>query len=225
MPEPRAAKVRLRTSKGRRASSSRWLDRHVNDRFVQQARAEGYRSRAAYKLLEIDRKFALLQPGRRVLDLGSAPGGWVQVAAARGCRVIGVDLEEVAPIPGASLLQGDIFEAATVAALRQLAGGPVELVLSDLAAPATGQRTLDRLRAEALAEGVLAELPGLLAPGGSLVLKLLRGAEAGVVAEARRRFARTRLIRPEASRSGSSEIYLIGSGYRGEPASQPASSP
>ena len=225
MPEPRAAKVRLRSSKGRRASSSRWLDRHVNDRFVQQARAEGYRSRAAYKLLEIDRKFALLQPGRRVLDLGSAPGGWVQVAAARGCRVIGVDLEEVAPIPGASLLQGDIFEAATVAALRQLAGGPVELVLSDLAAPATGQRTLDRLRAEALAEGVLAELPGLLAPGGSLVLKLLRGAEAGVVAEARRRFARTRLIRPEASRSGSSEIYLIGSGYRGEPASQPASSP
>ena len=225
MPEPRAAKVRLRSSKGRRASSSRWLDRHVNDRFVQQARAEGYRSRAAYKLLEIDRKFALLQPGRRVLDLGSAPGGWVQVAAARGCRVIGVDLEEVAPIPGASLLQGDIFEAATVAALRQLAGGPVELVLSDLAAPATGQRTLDRLRAEALAEAVLAELPGLLAPGGSLVLKLLRGAEAGVVAEARRRFARTRLIRPEASRSGSSEIYLIGSGYRGEPASQPASSP
>ncbi|HEX5794413.1 MAG TPA: RlmE family RNA methyltransferase [Geminicoccaceae bacterium] len=192
---------------------------------MQQARAEGYRSRAAYKLLEIDRKFALLQPGRRVLDLGSAPGGWVQVAAARGCRVVGVDLEEVAPIPGASLLQGDIFEAATVAALRQLAGGPVELVLSDLAAPATGQRTLDRLRAEALAEGVLAELPGLLAPGGSLVLKLLRGAEAGVVAEARRRFARTRLIRPEASRSGSSEIYLIGSGYRGEPASQPASSP
>ena len=225
MPEPRAAKVRLRSSKGRRASSSRWLDRHVNDRFVQQARAEGYRSRAAYKLLEIDRKFALLQPGRRVLDLGSAPGGWVQVAAARGCRVIGVDLEEVAPIPGASLLQGDIFEAATVAALRQLAGGPVELVLSDLAAPATGQRTLDRLRAEARAEGGLAELPGLLAPGGSLVLKLLRGAEAGVVAEARRRFARTRLIRPEASRSGSSEIYLIGSGYRGEPASQPASSP
>ena len=225
MPEPRAAKVRLRSSKGRRASSSRWLDRHVNDRFVQQARAEGYRSRAAYKLLEIDRKFALLQPGRCVVDLGSAPGGWVQVAAARGCRVVGVDLEEVAPIPGASLLQGDFFEAATVAALRQLAGGPVELVLSDLAAPATGQRTLDRLRAEALAEAVLAELPGLLAPGGSLVLKLLRGAEAGVVAEARRRFARTRLIRPEASRSGSSEIYLIGSGYRGEPASQPASSP
>ena len=225
MPEPRAAKVRLRSSKGRRASSSRWLDRHVNDRFVQQARAEGYRSRAAYKLLEIDRKFALLQPGRCVLDLGSAPGGWVQVAAARGCRVVGVDLEEVAPIPGASLLQGDVFEAATVAALRELAGGPVDLVLSDLAAPATGQRTLDRLRAEALAEAVLAELPGLLAPGGSLVLKLLRGAEAGVVAEARRRFARARLIRPEASRSGSSEIYLVGSGYRGEPASQPASSP
>jgi 23S rRNA (uridine2552-2'-O)-methyltransferase len=217
MAEPRAAKVRVRSSKGRGASSSRWLDRHVNDRFVQQARAEGYRSRAAYKLQEIDRKFSLLQPGRRVIDLGSAPGGWVQVAAARGCRVIGVDLQEVAPLAGASLLQGDVFEEATIAALRELAGGPVELVLSDLAAPATGQRTLDRLRAEALAEAVLELLPELLAPGGSLVLKLLRGADAGVAAAARRQFAQTRLLRPEASRRGSSEIYLIGSGYRGEP--------
>jgi 23S rRNA (uridine2552-2'-O)-methyltransferase len=217
MAEPRAAKVRVRSSKGRGASSSRWLDRHVNDRFVQQARAEGYRSRAAYKLQEIDRKFSLLQPGRRVIDLGSAPGGWVQVAAARGCRVIGVDLQEVAPLAGASLLQGDVFEEATIAALRELAGGPVELVLSDLAAPATGQRTLDRLRAEALAEAVLELLPELLAPGGSLVLKLLRGADAGVAAAARRQFAQTRLLRPEASRRGSSEIYLIGTGYRGEP--------
>jgi 23S rRNA (uridine2552-2'-O)-methyltransferase len=217
MAEPRAAKVRVRSSKGRGASSSRWLDRHVNDRFVQQARAEGYRSRAAYKLQEIDRKFSLLQPGRRVIDLGSAPGGWVQVAAARGCRVIGVDLQEVAPLAGASLLQGDVFEEATIAALRELAGGPVELVLSDLAAPATGQRTLDRLRAEALAEAVLELLPELLAPGGSLVLKLLRGADAAVAAAARRQFAQTRLLRPEASRRGSSEIYLIGSGYRGEP--------
>ena len=217
MAEPRAAKVRVRSSKGRRASSSRWLDRHINDRFVQQARAEGFRSRAAYKLQEIDRKFALLQPGRRVIDLGSAPGGWVQVAAARGCRVIGVDLQEVAPLAGATLLQGDIFEEATIAALRELAGGPAELVLSDLAAPATGQRTLDRLRAEALAEAVLALLPELLAPGGSLVLKLLRGADAGVAAAARRQFAQTSRLRPEASRRGSSEIYLIGSGYRGEP--------
>jgi len=216
MAEPRATKVRLRSAKGRRASSSRWLDRHINDRFVQSARAQGYRSRAAYKLLEIDRRFALLQPGRRVIDLGSAPGGWSQVAAARGCRVIGVDLREIEPIAGASLLQGDIFEAATIERLRALAGGPVELLLSDLAAPATGQRTVDRLRAEGLAEAVLALLPELLAPGGSLVVKLLRGAEGGVVAQARRRFARTRLMRPAASRTGSSEIYLIGSGFRAD---------
>jgi 23S rRNA (uridine2552-2'-O)-methyltransferase len=214
MPQQRATKVRLRSGKGRRAGSTRWLERHVNDRFVQSAREQGYRSRAAYKLLEIDRKFGLLRPGRRILDLGSAPGGWVQVAVARGCRVVGVDLQEVEPIAGASLLQGDIFDPATTARLRDLAGGPVELVLSDLAAPATGQRTVDRLRAEALAEEVLALLPHVLAQGGSAVLKLLRGAEAAVVAAARQRFARVKLTRTAATRPGSSEAYLIATGYR-----------
>jgi 23S rRNA (uridine2552-2'-O)-methyltransferase len=214
MPQQRATKVRLRSGKGRRASSTRWLERHVNDRFVQNAREQGYRSRAAYKLLEIDQKFGLLRPGRRILDLGSAPGGWVQVALARGCRVVGVDLQEVEPIAGASVLQGDIFDPATTARLRDLAGGPVELVLSDLAAPATGQRTVDRLRAEALAEEVLALLPDVLAQGGSAVLKLLRGAEAAVVAAARQRFARVKLTRTAATRPGSSEAYLIATGYR-----------
>ncbi len=217
MPEPRATKVRLRSSKGRRASSSRWLERHINDRFVQSARAAGYRSRAAYKLLEIDARFELLRPGRRVVDLGSAPGGWAQVARARGCPVIGVDLQAIEPIEGATLLQGDIFDPATIARLAALAGGPVELVLSDLAASATGQRTVDRLRADALAEAVLSVLPELLAPGGAAVLKLLRGAEAGIVAAGRRQFARARLVRPTASRTGSSEIYLVGSGYRAAP--------
>jgi 23S rRNA (uridine2552-2'-O)-methyltransferase len=214
MPQQRATKVRLRSGKGRRASSTRWLERHVNDRFVQSAREQGYRSRAAYKLLEIDQKFGLLRPGRRILDLGSAPGGWVQVAVSRGCRVVGVDLQQIEPIAGASLLQGDIFEEATTARLRDLAGGPVELVLSDLAAPATGQRTVDRLRAEALAEEVLALLPDVLAQGGSAVLKLLRGAEAAVVAAARQRFARVKLTRTAATRPGSSEAYLIATGYR-----------
>ncbi len=218
MPEPRTTRVRLRSSKGRRASSSRWLERHINDRFVQSARAAGYRSRAAYKLLEIDARFELLRPGRRVVDLGSAPGGWAQIAVARGCRVVGVDLEAILPIEGAELLQGDIFEPATIARLLALAGGPVELVLSDLAAPATGQRTVDRLRAEALAEAVLSLLPELLAPGGDVVLKLLRGAEAGMTADARRQFRRAKLVRPTASRTGSSEIYLVGSGYRAAPA-------
>jgi 23S rRNA (uridine2552-2'-O)-methyltransferase len=214
MAPARTTRVRLRTGKRRRASSTRWLERHVNDPFVQSAREEGYRSRAAYKLLELDRKFALLRPGLRVLDLGSAPGGWLQVAAARGARVVGVDLLEVAPLAGAEVLQGDIFEPATTLRLRAAAGGPVDLVLSDLAAPAIGRRTVDRLRAEALAEEVLALLPDLLAPGGGAVIKLLRGADAAVVAAARRQFARVRLYRPEASRAGSSEIYLIASGYR-----------
>jgi 23S rRNA (uridine2552-2'-O)-methyltransferase len=218
MATPRATKARLRSSRGRGASSSRWLERHINDRFVQGARAAGYRSRAAYKLLEIDAKARLLRPGLRVIDLGSAPGGWAQVAAARGCRVTGIDLQAVDPIEGASLVQGDIFDPAAIAGLVELAGGPAGLVLSDLAASATGQRAVDRLRADGLAEAVLRLLPELLAPGGNLVLKLLRGVEAGIAADARRQFERVRLIRPAASRTGSSEIYLVGSGWRPAPA-------
>jgi 23S rRNA (uridine2552-2'-O)-methyltransferase len=214
MATPRATKARLRSSRGRGASSSRWLERHINDRFVQGARAAGYRSRAAYKLLEIDAKARLLRPGLRVIDLGSAPGGWAQVAAARGCRVTGIDLQAVDPIEGASLVQGDIFDPAAIAGLVELAGGPAGLVLSDLAASATGQRAVDRLRADGLAEAVLELLPELLAPGGDLVLKLLRGVEAGIAADARRQFERVRLIRPAASRTGSSEIYLVGSRWR-----------
>jgi 23S rRNA (uridine2552-2'-O)-methyltransferase len=213
MAPARPTRVRLDASKRRRASSTRWLERHVNDRFVQSAREQGYRSRAAYKLIELDRKFGLLAPGRRVLDLGSAPGGWLQVAAARGARVVGVDLLEVAPLPGAEVIQGDIFEAAVAERLLALAGGPVELVLSDLAAPATGRRTVDRLRAEALADAVLDLLPTVLTADGGMALKLLRGADAAVVATARRQFARVRLFRPEASRTGSSEIYLVATGY------------
>jgi 23S rRNA (uridine2552-2'-O)-methyltransferase len=218
MATPRATKARLRSSRGRGASSSRWLERHINDRFVQGARAAGYRSRAAYKLLEIDAKARLLRPGLRVIDLGSAPGGWAQVAAARGCRVTGIDLQAVDPIEGASLVQGDIFDPAAIAGLVELAGGPAGLVLSDLAASATGQRAVDRLRADGLAEAVLRLLPELLAPRGDLVLKLLRGVEAGIAADARRQFERVRLIRPAASRTGSSEIYLVGSGWRPAPA-------
>jgi 23S rRNA (uridine2552-2'-O)-methyltransferase len=137
------------------------------------------------------------------------------VAAAGGCRVIGLDLAEMAPISGATLLQGDVFDPATPAALRAAAGGPVAVVLSDMAAASTGQRAVDRLRAEALGEAVLALLPELLAPGGSAVIKLVRGAESGVTAQAKRAFARVQLVRPEATHRGSSEIYLVALGYRG----------
>jgi 23S rRNA (uridine2552-2'-O)-methyltransferase len=210
----RGTRVRVR-GKGRRAGSTRWLERHLNDPYVQGARQAGYRARAAYKLLEIDRRFGLLKPGRTVLDLGSAPGSWAQVAAARGCRVVGLDLAEVAPIAGATMLQGDLFDPATPARIRTAAGGPAAVVLSDMAASSTGQRAVDRLRAEAIGEAVLALLPELLAQGGSAVIKLVRGAESGVIAAARRQFARVQLVRPEATRRGSSEVYLVALGFRG----------
>jgi 23S rRNA (uridine2552-2'-O)-methyltransferase len=216
MAPPRGARVRVR-GRGRRAGSTRWLSRHLNDPYVRGARDEGYRARSAYKLLEIDRRFRLLEPGRTVLDLGSAPGSWAQVAAGRGCRVIGLDLLEVAPVAGATTLQGDVFDPATAARLRAAAGGPAAVVLSDMAAPATGQRAVDRLRAEAIGEAVLALLPDLLAPGGAAVIKLVRGAESGVTAAARRAFGRVQLVRPEATHRGSSEVYLVATGYRGAP--------
>jgi 23S rRNA (uridine2552-2'-O)-methyltransferase len=210
----RGTRVRVR-GKGRRAGSTRWLERHLNDPYVPGARRAGYRARAAYKLLEIDRRFGLLKPGRTVLDLGSAPGSWAQVAAARGCRVVGLDLAEVAPIAGATMLQGDLFDPATPARIRTAAGGPAAVVLSDMAASSTGQRAVDRLRAEAIGEAVLALLPELLAQGGSAVIKLVRGAESGMTAAAKRQFARVQLVRPEATRRGSSEVYLVALGFRG----------
>jgi 23S rRNA (uridine2552-2'-O)-methyltransferase len=210
----RGTRVRVR-GKGRRAGSTRWLERHLNDPYVQSARHEGYRARAAYKLLEIDRRFGLLKPGRTVLDLGSAPGSWAQVALARGCRVIGLDLTEVAPLAGATMLQGDVFDPATPARVRAAARGPVAVVLSDMAASSTGQRAVDRLRAEAIGEAVLDLLPDVLARGGAAVIKLVRGAESGTVAAAKRQFERVQLVRPEATHRGSSEIYLVALGYRG----------
>jgi 23S rRNA (uridine2552-2'-O)-methyltransferase len=211
---PGGSKQRLRSAKGRRIASTRWLTRHLGDPYVQRAQKEGYRSRAAYKLLEIDAKHGLLKPGRRVLDLGSAPGGWLQVAERRGARVVGVDREEVAPIGAAVVLQGDIFDAATAERLAAALGGKADVLLSDVAPASTGQRSVDRLRAEAIGEAVLALLPRLLAPGGSLVLKLLRGADSALTETARRQFGQARLIRPQATHRESSEIYLVATGYR-----------
>ena len=213
MASGRRTRVRVR-GKGRRAGSTRWLERHLNDPYVQSARQEGYRARAAFKLLDIDRRFGLLQPGRTVVDLGSAPGSWAQVATARGCQVIGLDRLEVAPLPGATMLQGDVFDPEAVARVRRAARGPADVVLSDMAASSTGQRAVDRLRAEAIGEAVLALLPDLLAPGGSAVIKLVRGAESDITAAARRAFGQVHLVRPEATHRGSSEIYLVAQGFR-----------
>jgi 23S rRNA (uridine2552-2'-O)-methyltransferase len=207
-------KERLRSAKGRRIASTRWLTRHLSDPYVQRAQKEGYRSRAAYKLLEINQKHGLLKPGRRVLDLGCAPGSWLQVAARRGARVVGVDLAEVAPVGDAVVLQGDIFDEAMPERMLAALGDQADLLLSDVAASSTGRRSVDRLRAEAIGEAVLALLPRLLAPGGSMVIKLLRGADTALTAEVRRQFQQTRLIRPQATHRESSEIYLVANGYR-----------
>jgi 23S rRNA (uridine2552-2'-O)-methyltransferase len=220
-PGRNGGKERVRSAKGRRIASTRWLARHLGDPYVQRAHKEGYRSRAAYKLLELDDKYGLLKPGRRVLDLGSAPGGWLQVAVRRGARVVGVDLEEVAPVGDAVVLQGDIFDEQLPERLVAALGGRAEVLLSDVAPASTGQRSVDRLRAEAIGEAVLALLPLLLAPGGSLVLKLLRGADTALTAKARRQFRQARLIRPQATHRDSSEIYLLGTGWRPDTASMP----
>ncbi|MEZ5932869.1 MAG: RlmE family RNA methyltransferase [Alphaproteobacteria bacterium] len=205
----RTRKTRVRASPQRSAGSSRWLQRQLNDAYVQRAKKEGYRSRAAYKLLEIDDRHKLLKRGQRVLDLGSAPGGWAQVAAARGCRVVGVDLLTIDPLPGVTFLKADIEDEATPAKIDAALGGPADLLLSDLAPSATGQRAVDRLRSEAMGEIVLDLAPSLLKPGGHLLLKLLRGADAALADAARRRFRSVRLVRPDATRRESSEIYLL----------------
>jgi 23S rRNA (uridine2552-2'-O)-methyltransferase len=221
MPGRGVGKERVRSAKGRRIASTRWLARHLGDPYVQRAHKEGYRSRAAYKLLEIDEKHGLLKPGRRVLDLGSAPGGWLQVAVRRGARVVGVDLDEVAPVGDAVVLQGDIFDEGIPERVVAALGGRADVLLSDVAPASTGRRSVDRLRAEAMSEAVLALLPRLLAPGGSLVLKLLRGADSALTAKVRRQFRQARLIRPQATHRESSEIYLLGTGYRPDAARMP----
>ncbi|MGI9488707.1 MAG: RlmE family RNA methyltransferase [Geminicoccaceae bacterium] len=199
----------MRASPQRSAGSSRWLQRQVNDPYVQRARKEGYRSRAAYKLLEIDGKHRFLKRGLRVLDLGSAPGGWAQVAAARGCKVVGVDLLAIEPIVGVDLIKADIEDEKTTILMLEALGGPADLLLSDLAPSATGQRAVDRLRSEAMGETVLDLAPLLLKPGGHLLLKMLRGADAVLAALARKTFKSARLVRPDATRRESSEIYLL----------------
>lgn len=211
----RASKVRVRTARGRRSSSTRWLERQLNDPYVQRAKKAGYRSRSAFKLEEIDARHRLLRRGARVIDLGAAPGGWSQVAVARGCRVVALDILEIEPIAGATVLKGDLFDPEIPVRLGQALGGRADLLLSDIAASATGQRAVDRLRAEAVGEAVLSLVPDLLANDGHVLIKMVRGAEQGVMALLKRDFKTAKLVRPPATRKDSSEIYLLGLGYRG----------
>ena len=216
---------RVRTARGRKLSSTLWLERQLNDPFVQAARREGYRSRAAYKLTGIDDRERFLRPGARVVDLGAAPGGWAQVAVARvnalgragkpQGRVIGVDLQPVEPIPGAELLQLDFLEQGAEDAVSQALGGPADVVLSDMAAPASGHRKTDHIRVMALAEAAAAFAMDVLAPGGAFAAKVLQGGTEGtLLARLKQRFARVVHLKPPASRADSAEIYVVATGFR-----------
>ena len=214
----RPATVRVRTAKGRKASSTRWLQRQLNDPFVAAAARHGYRSRAAWKLIEIDDKFGLLRHGAVVLDLGAAPGGWTQVAVQRtpGGRVIAVDRADVEPVSGAELRLVDLDDAAAAETLIGGLAGGVDLVLSDMAIAATGHRGTDQIRNQRLAEIAYALALRVLRPGGGLVVKAFHGGgAAGFMAALKRSFAEVRSFKPKASRAESAELYMVALRYRG----------
>ena len=210
---------RVRTARRRKASSTRWLQRQLNDPYVAEARKRGYRSRAAFKLIQLDDRFGFLKKGARVVDLGAAPGGWTQVAVERGAaRTVGVDLLETDPIAGAVLLQLDFMEEGAEAAIAEALGGQADVVMSDMAAPNTGHAATDHLRITALAETALDFAAQVLSPGGTFICKLFQGgAERELLARLRRDFASVRHAKPEASRKDSAETYLVATGFRGSP--------
>jgi 23S rRNA (uridine2552-2'-O)-methyltransferase len=215
----RSLSARLRTAKGRSPQSQRWLERQLNDPYVQAAKAAGYRSRAAFKLAELDEKFRLLKPGGRVVDLGAAPGGWTQVAVRkvgeRG-RVVGLDLLPVDPIPGATILQGDFQDQAAESSVEEALGGQADLVLSDMAPNTTGHAATDHLRIMALADLALDFALRVLAPGGAFVAKVFQGgSEKAFLDTLKARFATVRHAKPPASRKDSAELYVVATGFKG----------
>lgn len=214
----RRAAVRLKSARKHKPSSQKWLIRQLNDPYVEAAKAKGYRSRAAFKLVELDETFSLIGKAARVVDLGAAPGGWTQVALERGAaRVVGIDLLAIDAIAGATLLQGDFQDDSMAAALTAALGGPADLVLSDMAPNTTGHTATDHLRIMGLAELALDFAFRTLAPGGGFVTKLFQGgAQGGMLAVLKQRFAVVRHAKPAASRKDSRELYLIAKGYRPE---------
>lgn len=211
-------RTRVKTAKGRKVGSTRWLERQLNDPYVKRAKAEGYRSRAAYKLIELDERFGFLKGARRIVDLGIAPGGWTQVARQRlpQAVIVGIDLLPTDPIEGATILLMDFLDDAAPDRLREALGGPADLVLSDMAANTVGHPQTDHLRTMGLVEAALDFAAGILQPGGALVAKVLAGgADSALVAELKRRFATVKHAKPPASRKGSSEWYVVAQGFKG----------
>ncbi|HEY2446229.1 MAG TPA: RlmE family RNA methyltransferase [Rhizomicrobium sp.] len=214
-------RVKVKHAKGRGVSSTRWLSRQLNDPYVREARSKGYRSRAAFKLIELDAKFHFLRKGAVVLDLGAAPGGWSQVAAARAGetgRVVAADILEIAPIAGVEILEADLLDAGTPARLEAALHGPADVVLSDMAAPTTGHRPTDHLRTTALFEAALDVAEQVLKPGGAFVGKVFQGGATGeLLARVKQRFREVRHVKPPASRAESVELYLVATGFKKDP--------
>ena len=211
---------RLKTAKGRKISSTRWLERQLNDPYVRRAKAENYRSRAAYKLLELDERFGLLKGVKAVVDLGIAPGGWSQVVRRKAPQagIAGIDLLPTDPIEGVTILQMDFMHDEAPARLREALGGPADLVLSDMAANATGHARTDHLKIMALVEAAADFARGVLAPGGTFLAKVLQGGtEAGLLASLKRDYKSVKHVKPPASRADSAELYLLATGFRGAP--------
>jgi 23S rRNA (uridine2552-2'-O)-methyltransferase len=222
----RDLKVRVKSSKSRTPASRRWLERQLNDPFVAQAKREGLRSRAAYKLAEIDDKYRLFKPGGRVADLGAAPGGWSQIATKRvgadsgagegkGGKVVAIDLLDMPAIAGVDFLKLDFLDPSAPDRLKALLGGPADVVLSDMAANATGHRKTDHLKIMALAETAAEFAREVLRPGGAFLCKVLQGGTEGeLLAALKRDFAVVRHVKPSASRADSAELYVLATGFR-----------
>ncbi|WP_267347904.1 RlmE family RNA methyltransferase [Sphingomonas sp. GM_Shp_2] len=209
---------RVRTARGRTAQSTRWLERQLNDPYVRRAKAEGYRSRAAYKLIELDERFGLLKGSKRVIDLGIAPGGWTQVVRRKvpGARVVGIDLLPVDPIDGVEIFQMDFMDDAAPDRLMEALGGAPDLILSDMAANTVGHPQTDALRTMGLVETAFAFVQDVLAPGGAFVAKVFAGgADSQFVAEMKRHFATVKHAKPPSSRKGSVEWFVVAQGFKG----------
>jgi 23S rRNA (uridine2552-2'-O)-methyltransferase len=230
MANPRQKKVRVRGGKNRSVSSRQWLQRQLNDPYVARAKREGMRSRAAYKLMEIDDKARFLGKGARVVDLGAAPGGWSQIAAQRVSateqgRVIAIDILAMEPVPGVDFIALDFLDRTAPDKLKDMIGGPADVVLSDMAANATGHARTDHLKIMALVEAAAEFAREVLAPGGTFLAKVLQGGtEAALLASLKRDYKSVKHVKPPASRTDSAELYLLATGFRGASAaaSQPA---
>jgi 23S rRNA (uridine2552-2'-O)-methyltransferase len=215
--------VKLRTAKGRKLASTRWLSRQLNDPYVEEAKRQGYRSRAAFKLIEMDDKYRFLKPGMIVVDLGAAPGGWSQTAAERvgsvegRGQVLAVDLSPIEPLAGVGVLALDVSGEDAANAIRaDLKGGRASVVMSDMASPATGHRATDHLRVVALVEAALDLAEDVLTPGGTFLAKVFQGgAGQELMARLKRSFAKVQHVKPKASRPESPEVFVLATGYRG----------